>query len=424
MLRRRLAAPLIALALMSAACSDDSSSSASTGADTTLGSTDDSTGDTGSDTTVDAATTTAEPAIPSTSVDVATLALAYSEYGQYPVGVTTLQLPDGTPVEVWYPAIDGSDGTEVFDMRDFIPEAIDALLVPDAPTTVSYSATRDAAVTDGSFPVVLFSHGAAGVRLQSTAITANLASWGTIVVAPEHPSRDLNAALSGATTGNRTDSVDDLLDSLDLITAANDDPTNLFAGHVDVDRVAALGHSAGGATVLLAADDPRVDGYVSMASGVLRGRSDEAEGTTTTIEVTMPNKPSFFIAGSADEMVPAATVTQPAFEAAPSPSLLWIIEGAGHAAFTDFCNLGNGQGIIGVAESSGLGDVIASFPQLRALGEDGCIPPAIDVAITFPIINHAVTAWMLHLFGIDEEPVGLGEEVAGSYDTPVTITTK
>lgn len=419
MLLRRAATPLIAIALIGAACSDDSSSTSTEAAETTIAG-----GDTTAASTTDASTTTEVPAIPSTSVDPATTALAYAEYGPHPVGVTTLQLPNGIPVEVWYPAVAGSDGTEVFDMRDFIPEAIDALLVPDAPTTVSYSATRDAQVTDGAFPVVLFSHGAAGVRLQSTAITANLASWGTIVVAPEHPSRDLNAALSGTTTGDRTDSVDDLLGSLDLIIAANADPQSLFADHVDADRVAALGHSAGGATVLLAADDPRVDGYVSMASGVLRGRSDGTDGTTTTIEVTMPSKPSFFIAGSADAMVPAATVTQPAFDAAPSPSLLWIIEGAGHAAFTDFCNLGNGQGIIGVAESSGLGDVIASFPQLRALGEDGCIPPAIDVAITFPIINHAVTAWLLHLFGVDEEPVGLGEEVSDVYETPVTITTK
>lgn len=422
MLLRRAAAPLITLALLGAACSDDSSSTTSAGADTSVADT--SPVDTSVDTTTIAATTTSMPAIPSTSVDVATLALAYSEYGPHPVGVTTLQLPNGIPVEVWYPAVDGSDGTEVFDMRAFIPEAIDALLVPDAPTTVSYSATRDAEVTEGAFPVVLFSHGAAGVRLQSTAITANLASWGTIVVAPEHPSRDLNAALSGTTTGDRTDSVDDLLGSLDLITSANADPQSLFAEHVDTERVAALGHSAGGGTALLAADDPRVDGYVSMASGVLRGRADETGGTTTTAEVTMPSKPSFFIAGSADAMVPAATVTQPAFDAAPSPSLLWIIEGAGHAAFTDFCNLGNGQGIIGVAESSGLGELLGSFPQLRALGEDGCIAPAIDVAITFPIINHAVTAWMLHLFGVDEEPLGLGAEVADRYETPVTITSK
>ena len=417
MLTRRLALPLAALLLI-AACSDDSSSSATTAADTTAPA------DTAAPAT-DAPTTDVPTTVaPTTTVDPAELATAYSEYGPHPVGVATLQLPDGTPVEVWYPAIAGSDGTEVVDMRSYLPPAIDALLIPDAPTTYSYSATRDAEVADGSFPVVLFSHGAAGVRVQSTAITSNLASWGMIVLSPQHPSRDLNAALSGATNSDRTAAVDDLLGALDLITAESADAASPFSGRADVERVAALGHSAGGGTVLVAAADPRIDGYVSMASGVLRGRSDDPNVTTTTVAVALPDKPSFFIAGSADAIVPSATVTEPAFQEAPAPSTLWVIEGAGHAAFTDFCTLGNGLGIIGVAESSGLGELLGSFPQLRALGEDGCVPPAIDVDITFPIINHAVTAWMLHHFGVDAEPVGLGAEVADAYDTPVVIDSK
>lgn len=421
MLTRRLALSLAALLLV-VSCSDDSTSSATTAADTTA----DTTAAPESSTAVTDAPTTQAPTTvaPTTTIDPAELALAYSEYGPHPVGVATLLLPNGVPVEIWYPAVAGTDGVETVDMRDYLPPAIDALLVPDTPSTYTYSAARDAAVADGSFPVVLFSHGAAGVRVQSTAITSNLASWGMIVLSPQHPSRDLFAALSGSTTGDRTDSVDDLLGALDLITTQSADPASPFSGRADTERVAALGHSAGGGTVLLAADDPRIDGYVSMASGVLRGRGDDAAGTTTTIAVTLPDKPSFFIAGSADAIVPSLTVTEPAFQEAPAPSTLWVIEGAGHAAFTDFCLLGNGLGIIGVAEASGLGELLGSFPQLRALGEDGCVPPAIDVAITFPIINHAVTAWMLHHFGIDAEPVGLGAEVAGAYDTPVVIDSK
>lgn len=418
MFTRRLALPIAALLLM-AACSDDSSSSATTaGADSTAAS--DSTTAVTDAPTTEAPTTVA----PTTTIDPVELAGTYSEYGPHPVGVVTLQLPNGIPVEVWYPAVEGSDGTEVVDMRAYLPPAIDALLVPDAPTTYSYSATRGAEVAEGPFPAVLFSHGAAGVRVQSTAITSNLASWGMIVLSPEHPSRDLFAALSGSTNSDRTAAVDDLLGALDLITAESADAASPFSGRADVERVAALGHSAGGVTVLLAAADPRIDGYVSMASGVLRGRNDDPNVTTTTIAITMPDKPSFFIAGSADARVPWDTVTEPAFQSASAPSRLWVIEGAGHTAFTDFCTLGNGLGIIGVAESSGLGELLGSFPQLRALGEDGCVPPAIEVDITFPIINHAVTAWMLHHFGVDAEPVGLGPEVADAYETPVVIDSK
>jgi len=35
-----------------------------------------------------------------------------------------------------------------------------------------------------------------------------------------------------------------------------------------------------------------------------------------------------------------------------------------------------------------------------------------------------VTAWVRNLFGIDIEAVGLGDDVAGAYDTPVIITSK
>ena len=396
MLSRRFAAPVAAL-LVLAACSDAQQSTNSTAA----------------------APTDNSP----TTIDIAEQALAYSQYGDFPVGVTTLQLAKGPKVEIWYPAAAGTSGTETYDMRDFVGEGIRAILTGDTPSTYSYPAGRDALLADGSFPVVLFSHGVAGMRLQSSFLTSNLASWGMIVVSVDHPSRALENFLTGTATGDGGDSVDDMLRGLELITTLGADATSRFNGHVDAEKVAAVGHSAGGGTVLAAAADRRIDGYVSLASGVFRG-GPAVEGATTTTTAPLPGKPSFFIGGSVDALASFATLTQPAFEAAPSPSLLWEIEGAGHNAFDDFCTFGNGTGIIGVAEASGLGALLDSIPQLRSLGEDGCVPPAIPVDITFPIINHAVTAWVRNLFGIDTEAVGLGDDVAGAYDTPVTITSK
>ena len=397
MLSRRFAVPIAAL-LVLAACSDAEQSTNSTAA----------------------APTDNSP----TTIDIAEQALAYSQYGDFPVGVTTLQLAKGPKVEIWYPAAAGTSGTETYDMRDFVGEGIRAILTGDAPSTYSYPAGRDALLADGSFPVVLFSHGVAGMRLQSSFLTSNLASWGMIVVSVDHPSRALENFLTGTATGDGGDSVDDMLRGLELITTLGADATSRFNGHVDAEKVAAVGHSAGGGTVLAAAADRRIDGYVSLASGVFRGGPAVEGATTTTTTAPLPGKPSFFIGGSVDALASFATLTQPAFEAAPSPSLLWEIEGAGHNAFDDFCTFGNGTGIIGVAEASGLGALLDSIPQLRSLGEDGCVPPAIPVDITFPIINHAVTAWVRNLFGIDTEAVGLGDDVAGAYDTPVTITSK
>ena len=423
MLSRRLALPVAALFLL-VACSDDASSPAATGptaatdttpAETTPDATPDTTPDTDAPTTSAPATTT--------TVDIAEQALAYSEYGDYPVGVTTLQLARGPKVEIWYPAVHGTTGTETYDVRDFVGEGIRAVLTGDVPSTFSYPAGRDADVADGTFPVVMFSHGFTGMRVQSSFLTSNLASWGTIVVSVDHPSRTMENVLAGTASGGRGDSIDDLLQGLELITAEGVDAASRFNGHVDAERVVAVGHSAGGGTVLAAASDPRIDGYVSLASGAFRGGDAEA-GATSTTAAPLADKPSFFIGGSVDSVVPFATATQPAFDAAPSPSLLWEIEGAGHNAFDDFCTFGNGTGIIGIAEASGLGAFLDANPQTRTLGEDGCVPPAIAVDITFPIINHAVTAWVRNLLGIDASPVGLGEDFADAFDTPVNITSK
>lgn len=413
MSRHRLLPALLAALALTAACSDDSTSSSTSPAATD---------------SVAPDMTPPPSTEPATTVSAADQAAAYTEAGSYPVGVTTLELADGTPVEVWYPAVPGTTGTESYDVRDYVPDAVKALLTTDVPVGASYPAGRDAAVADGAFPIVLFSHGFTGIRVQSTFLTAHLASWGMVVVSPEHPSRDLFGVLTrfiskDTTPVDRNASVNDLLGSLDLILAAGDDAASPFHGHLDAEHIAAVGHSAGGGTVLGAAADERIDGYVSLASGVLRGGT-ATDATTTTTPVVMPAKPSLFVAGSVDGVVSVDEVTRPAYDAAPSPSALWVIEGAGHNAFDDFCTFGNGTGIIGVADASGVGPLLDTATGLRKLGEDGCKPPAVPVADTFPIINHVVTSWLRQLFALDADAVGLGADVAGEYATPVEISTK
>jgi len=401
---RRLALSLAAVIVI-ASCGVDDSAEQSTPTETP---------------SVSAPVATEAPVIeaPTTTVDPVALATAYAEPGDFPVGVTTLQLAAGNQVEIWYPAVAGSSGTESYDVRDFVPEAIKTLLTADVPAVFEYAATRDADVADGQFPIVLFSHGFSGIRLQSTFLTSHLASWGMIVVSTDHWSRDLFHVLS-APVGDRESAVGELLASLDLIVAEGASASSRFSGRVDDTRVIAVGHSAGGGTILGAAADDRVDGYVSLASGVGIGRD-----TNTTAPLELPNKPSFFMAGALDAVTPPDTVTRPAYEQVPGPSRLWVIDGVGHNGFDDFCTFGNGKGIIGVAEASGLGPLLAAQPQLKTLGEDGCLPPAAPVADAFPIIRHAVTAQLRVWFGIDASPVGLGPEAASAYSLAVEIAEK
>ncbi len=364
--------------------------------------------------------------------------MAYTQSGPFPVGVTTLTLAKGNKVEVWYPAVAGTTGEVTYDVRDFVPDAIRKILTADIPATYSFAGARDPDAAGGAFPVVLFSHGFTGIRLQSTFLTAHLATWGMIVAAPDHPSRDLTNVLAGTASGSTADSVDDLLKTLELIISENTSAPSKLNGRVDTAHVIAVGHSAGGGTVVGAALDPRIAGYVSLASGVEVGRGSTPPTTTaetgpatsavapsaaptTGVPVPLPDKPSFFMAGALDAVVPAQTVTVPSFQEVPTPSRLWIIDGVGHNGFDDFCTFGNGTGIIGVADASGLSAVLDAQPQLRKLGTDGCVAPDVPVAQTFPIIRHAVTAWLRNEFGIDAAPIGLGAEVASAYPARVTI---
>jgi len=399
-LRRSVAYLALLATFAVSACSGDDSAGPATDAPTTL--------------------SPATEAPTTVSLDPAVEAMMYTEAGPYPVGVTTLELAAGNKVEVWYPAIEGTTGAEFYDTRDFVPPAIKALLTADVPARYDYTAGRDAVVADGQFPVVLFSHGYSGIRFQSTFLTAHLASWGMVVAAPDHWSRDLFHVLS-APVGDRESATGELLGTLDLVISGNDDPASLLQGHVDVSRVIALGHSAGGGTIVSAANDDRIDGYISMASGVLGMGGANA---TTVAPPSFVDKPSFFIAGALDAIISAEESTRPSFEAVPGPSRLWIIDGVGHNGFDDFCTFGNGSGIIGVALASGLGPLLDAQPQLKTLGQDGCIPPAEPVELGFPIIKHAVTAQLRYWFGDDASPVGLDSSVSDQYELAVSIDSK
>jgi dienelactone hydrolase len=363
---------------------------------------------------VEATSTTEPPPEPvEPDPEPADLALAYAERGEFAVGVTTFERSGGHLVEVWYPAVDGTTGTETYDMRDFTPPVIRDLLTGDASATASHEAGRDAEVADGAFPVVLFSHGFTGMRLQSTFLTAHLASHGMIVVSTDHPSRDLFNVLGGTAGEASQDATADVLESLDLILAEGERADGLFSARVDASRVAVVGHSAGGGTAVQVAADDRVGSYVSLASGAANPGAGDAPA--------LPDVPSFFMAGALDGVVPAEERTRPAFEAAPSPSRLWIIDRAGHNAFDDFCTFGDGTGIVGVADASGLGELLDAQPVFRTLGEDGCLEPNVPVEQVFPIIRHAVAAELRYRFGIDPEPVGLGPEVSDQYVVAVEI---
>lgn len=342
-----------------------------------------------------AATTVAEPDI---------TAAELGGPGPFAVGVVTRSLPEGNPVEIWYPADDDArGGTVSYSVRDFLPAGV-ADLVPDTvDDTRSIDATRDATpAADGPYPIVLFSHGATSFRLQSSVLAQHLASWGILTASTDHPSRDLLDVIGGTAEGQRP-AIDDFRSLRTYLTTLDADP--LLGGALDNDRVALGGHSAGGATVAEMAGDEGILGYVSYASGL----GDEA-----------PDIPSLFMAGELDVIVDPVERTALAFERAPAPSWLWSFADSGHLAFSDLCAVGSeGATLIDLAEAAGLGDLVDD--RLRTLGTDGCEPPNRPVEEVWPGVHQAATGFYRWVFGTDAEPIGLD---ASAVTDGVTVTAK
>ena len=141
--------------------------------------------------------------------------------------------------------------------------------------------------SDREFPVIMFSHSFTGMKEQNSALLQELASWGYVIVTVDHPH---DAALvlypDGSTADFRgydmpNDTIPenwwkfrnehlrwralDVMHALDQVTAMSKDPESYLYGRLDLTRVAAMGHSFGGAAVgMLAQLDTRIQCVIML----------------------------------------------------------------------------------------------------------------------------------------------------------------
>ena len=150
---------------------------------------------------------------------------------------------------------------------------------------------------------MLFSHSFTGVKEQNSALLQELASWGHVVVAVDHPH---DAALvlypDGSTADFRGYDMPreleprnwwrfrpeharwralDLAHALERMVDANSDPDHPLFRKIDLSRVSVIGHSFGGAAaVMLAQMDPRITSAVLFDPWMWPlGRERAAAGT-------------------------------------------------------------------------------------------------------------------------------------------------
>lgn len=399
MLTRRTFATLASTALLlvgTAACSSDSDGAADPPSTTAAGGT---------------TSTTAGSTDPATDP-------AYAERGSYGIGSLTLALDDGRRVMVWYPAAEGDGGpTDSFDIASLLSPQLQEQIDPELRPVYELEARTGAEpAEDGPFPVVLFSHGYAGFPEQSADLTAHFASWGFVVIAPDHVERSLSGLLGTAAQGvPKQEDPAVLSAALDAAIADGERDGSPLAGLLDTEHVAVTGHSAGAsASYRTASTDDRIDAVIAYSVG-LGGGPDGANAEPPPV----PEVPVMVMLGDADGVITPER-TREVYEGLSAPRYLVEIADAGHLVFSDICLIGREQGgLVGLVKEAGL-----DLPdQLLRLASDGCEEKNPDPADAFGAINHLSVAFLRHTFGIDAEPVGLDPKVTESFTTAdVTLT--
>ncbi|MDP2307382.1 MAG: hypothetical protein Q8P18_15255 [Pseudomonadota bacterium] len=314
-----------------------------------------------------------------------------------PVGVTTIVTDDVT-LEVWYPASDSTQGdTESPDFDVFLPAVfLDAVGDVSFPTFDS-GAVRDAPlrVPEAPYPVVLFSHGFGGMRLQSLDYTVHLASRGYVVVAADHPGRMMgdilpclfSPPLEGcdlSAFGGADPATDDVEAAVAWVDAAAKE--GFFAGALDTAQLGLSGHSAGAGTTIGVGDaNARFSALLPMAGYGAPER----------------NVPTLLLGGTCDTFALDADSIV-ASEALQDGALVRVL-GAGHLAFSDLCQLDlAGSAEVWLSGREDLNDTV--YGLLLQLATDGCpgFTPApeaceetsfLPLETSAPIIRHYSTVF-------------------------------
>lgn len=133
---------------------------------------------------------------------------------------------DPFPLALWYPAV--------------------AAEAPVRHMGVASTAARNAPFAHaGTFPLVMISHGSEGHRFVHFWLAEFLARRGFIVAAPQHVGDNYLDASDARSLMIIERRPLEMRQALDLLLDHDD-----IAPYIDTDKIAALGHSAGGATVL------------------------------------------------------------------------------------------------------------------------------------------------------------------------------
>ncbi len=286
---------------------------------------------------------------------------------------------------------------------------------------------------DGPYPVLIFSHGNAGVAEQNYFMTEFFASHGFVVLSPDHTENtfaDNKGAINLASALERPQDMSALLDW--AYALPQEDPLH---GALNQDVVMS-GHSFGGLTTLensgasipvedlyqeACVDTMELDpslcqlfGDADVQQMVKQGFEDgrikvalpqtPASGALFrqgTSEITIP---TMMFTGALDRSTPNSADGDPLFAAmSPGPHRRVDLERGGHFTFSNMCAL---------------------IGNLEIASNDGCGPGFIEPELAYLIINHYAMAFVRrHLFG-DTAHDALLDGTQMPYDADVNFSRK
>jgi dienelactone hydrolase len=321
--------------------------------------------------------------------------------GPWPVSSRTVQVA-GLTVEVWYPAVRGSEAgldVHVYDLREHLPDD-GADVAPSESLMQRCPCYRDLPIDDvhGPYPLIVFAHGFSGFRGQSLEFVTHWASRGFVVVAADHPSLGLQTFLEDGLTGIAFDMVfggglGTMLGDCDLgdaggqraevvsVLDALHEPTGdlaFLAGRIDTTRIGAAGHSAGAAAVAALSQYPGVQVVVPMAFGGV------CDGSHVRSSLVM---------GGMDDGITPYSWQQGGYDDSPRPKRLVGLADAGHMAFTSFCPIGADEGgILAAARNAGVEFDPIFYAIIEPLSSDGCGEAALAPEVGWEVTSYATAA--------------------------------
>ncbi len=196
-------------------------------------------------------------------------------------------------VQVWYPSLDiGDEKMSYLDYPDQrIKHISDYIELPKfLVTPIEYVKSNsylniDIKPEKEPYPLVIFSHGLGGMRMQNTIQMEELTSKGFIVIAIDHPydanitifndgsNADFRSGIVGEVSPQEfwdirlpqiNTRVNDIIFIIDKITEIQKGKDS-FWELVDISRIGVMGHSYGGGTAILASTvDERIDACIAL----------------------------------------------------------------------------------------------------------------------------------------------------------------